>query len=272
MHSFRALALLVCLAVAGCGGGGGGDREQSTGGNSPAPEGNQVIPAQVQYVALGDSLAAGAFAAQGYVWRYAAYLGADTGTSVSLTNLGRGGWKSADLLQALQNDPAMRQAVASAHVVTWNIGGNDLLRAYGQFQRGTCGGANNTDCFRAAVDQFKSNWDAIVREILSLRRPENTILRTMDVYNPFVAEEKRTGTFDRLRVYLDEVNGHIAASASANGIPFARVYHAFNGPNGDVDANTRGYMSPDLIHPNDTGHAVIADLLRGLGYAPFRKR
>ena len=49
-------------------------------------------PASRNYAVLGDSLAAGTGASyKGYVDRYASYLEADTGTQVSVTNLGRNG-------------------------------------------------------------------------------------------------------------------------------------------------------------------------------------
>ncbi|MCA1716611.1 MAG: hypothetical protein LC781_07030 [Actinobacteria bacterium] len=71
------------------------------------------------YVALGDSLAAGMGASyEGYVDRFAAYLKADTGAQVSVTNLGRNGQTSSGLLHALRNDPSWRQAVGEADVLT----------------------------------------------------------------------------------------------------------------------------------------------------------
>ncbi len=51
-------------------------------------------------------------------------------------------------------------------------------------------------------------------------------MRTMDVYNPFVAELMVDGTFSTVEPYLDQVNEHIAASARANGIPMAQAHLA----------------------------------------------
>ena len=70
--------------------------------------------------------------------------------------------------------------------------------------------------------------------------------------------------------YLEQVNSHIARSSEAYGIPHAKVYEAFNGPNGDEDPSRKGYISSDRIHPNDEGHSVIAQELRKLGYEPLR--
>jgi lysophospholipase L1-like esterase len=70
------------------------------------------------------------------------------------------------------------------------------------------------------------------------------------------------GTFSTVEPYLDQVNQHIASSAKANGIPMAQVHLAFNGPNGDLDPVALGLIAIDGIHPNDTGHKVMADALR----------
>jgi hypothetical protein len=95
----------------GCGSG-------TTGNNSNAPT--------WQYAALGDSLAAGALAQEGYVPRYATYLNTDTGSNTTTLNLGIPGWHSGDLLSALQNDPIVRNQVSGAEIVTWDIGGTTL--------------------------------------------------------------------------------------------------------------------------------------------------
>lgn len=220
------------------------------------------------YVALGDSLAAGMTADRGYVLRYADNARRDTGVAINVNNLGVSGWTSSDLLNAIRNDTAFRNAISSANVVTWNVGGNDLLGAYRLLLDGECG--DDVDCFRLAVENFKSNWDAIVTEILALRSTDDTILRTMDVYNPFVAEQKLLGVLDETKPFLDEVDAHIRASAQQHGIPCARVYEAFNGASGEEDPLAAGLIATDLLHANDAGHTLMADQLSALGYAPLK--
>jgi len=51
----------------------------------------------------------------------------------------------------------------------------------------------------------------------------------------------------------------------------ARVYLAFNGPNGDIDPSDLGLLAFDGLHPNGRGHRRIAGLLRALGYSPNGK-
>ena len=250
-----AVACLCLMLVAGCGNGTG------SGANST----------NWQYTALGDSLAVGVLDSQGgYVRRYDNYIVTDTGVTVSLTDLGVNGVHSGDLLKSLENDPNFRSHVSSTQVITWDIGGDDLLHAINLFRNGQCGGADNQDCLRSAVASFMPNWDTIVQQILALRDKNQTIIRTMDIYNPFVAELMVKGTFSTVEPYLDQVNQHIVASAKANGIPMAQVHLAFNGPNGDQDPVAKGLITVDGVHPNDNGHKAIADALRALGYGPLK--
>jgi lysophospholipase L1-like esterase len=221
-------------------------------------------------VALGDSLAVGLIANQGYVPRYAGYIRIDNDVTVSVQNLGQSGWQSADLLNALRNDNTFRNAVSSADVITWNIGGNDLAHAFRLFVDGKCGGADQQDCFRDAVANFETNWDGIVAELRALNDPGKNIFRTMDIYDPFVAEQLALGVFDETTAYLDQVNAYIQQSAQQNGIACAKTHEAFNGASGREDPIAKGFLAVDLFHANDNGHKAMADALRILGYSPKR--
>jgi lysophospholipase L1-like esterase len=234
----------------------------------------------VLYTALGDSIGFGLFApiGDGYVPAYDRLIQADSGASVNTINLSVPGWTSSDLLGAIRGNLLFRVSVATSTIVTVNIGGNDLLGARGDYKDRACGGADNQDCLRSGLAVFRANFNAILAEVRSLRGSRNTIIRTMDIYNPFVNEDRAQDTwpndqgndFQVLKPYLDAINGQIASTATARNIPFARVYLAFNGPNGDIDPSDLGLLSFDGLHPNGRGHRRIADLLRGLGYSPFQ--
>ena len=228
------------------------------------------VPSNWQYTALGDSLAAGTGDAQGgYVPRYRNHIQTDTGYPVTLIDRGVPGWTSGDLLHALRTDASMRAQIAGSQVVTFNIGGNDMLQALQRYQMGTCGGADNQRCLGEAIALFKSNWNAIIAQILALRSTSDTVVRTMDIYNPVVNLLKLYGVFAQVKPYLDDINRHIHLTASANRIHVARVYREFNGPNGDQDAGAKGYISSDGIHPSPAGHDAVARLLRELYFAPL---
>src|ERR687890_1534709 len=235
-----------------------------------------AAPASWDYVALGDSLATGFGAFKGYVPRYEAYTETNTGVAVTRTNLGQNKWTSSQLLSALRSDPTFLRATREAEIVTWNIGGNDFRAARTSYKNGTCGGVDNQDCLRASVATLKTNWTAITAEVLELRSTSNTIVRTMDIYNPYVRTDIVSDTwqndrgmndFQVFKKYLDRVNRHIAATSYTARVPYAPVYLAFNGTFGDEDPRSKGYLSFAGLHPNDTVHRIIAGELRMLGYA-----
>jgi lysophospholipase L1-like esterase len=202
------------------------------------------------YVALGDSLAAGMGARRGYVSRYAKQLRSDTGARVRVINLGLSGQTSTQLLYALRHDPAMRKALRGAEVVTLNIGLNDLGQATGSYETGTCGGPQNEACLRETVKKVEENWDAIIQEIASLRSTQDTIIRTAGFgYTPRVGKV--------FEPYVSEATRHIASAAAEGDIPYVEVRLGGAG------------ISEDGLHPNDKGYRVIADRLADLGYKPL---
>ena len=227
------------------------------------------VPASLNYVALGDSLAVGTGASyKGYVDRYADYLRADTSAQVSVTNLGQDGQTSSELLHVLRNDASSREAVIAANAITFNTGLNDLGRAGEAYEDGTCGGADNQDCLRAAVEAFKKNWDAIIAELSSLRSSSNTIIRTIGIgHTPkiFVDDaitswpsEGKIEDFRALKPYVEEINNHIATTTADKDVPHVEVYLE------------KEHVNPDGVHPNDEGYQVIAERLRELGYSPLQ--
>jgi lysophospholipase L1-like esterase len=223
------------------------------------------------YTAMGDSLAAGVGAtnSNGYVPRFSALAQSDTGNTVTLNNLGVSGWNSAQLLNAIRADQNFRNAIANSHVVTWDIGGNDLTGPLNSFLFGSCGGTDNQNCLRAAVAQLNSNWDAIMAEIISLRNPNTTVLRTMNIYNPFVNFLRLTNALTVANFYLAQVNDHIEESCRNNHVVMANVFYAFNGANGEEDAGDKGLLFTDNFHPNDAGYTIITNLFREARYAPL---
>ena len=229
-----------------------GDR---SGDAPPREEETTMVGSRVRwdYVALGDSLAVGVGARQGYVSRYADHLQRDTDADVRVTNLGVSGQTSSRLLHSLRADPEIRRALRGAEVVTLNIGLNDLGQTSSGYRSGTCGGPQNQACLRKVVDKVERNWDAIIYEISSLHSSEDTIIRTIGLgYTP-----RTEGVFGP---YLARVTRHIDSAADDAHIPYAEVRL------GDE------VMSSDGLHPNDKGYRLIAARLRTLGYKPLHPR
>lgn len=218
-------------------------------------------PADGVYLILGDSLALGLYGTPGYAAIFEDYLENASGIELDSRNLARSGWHSSHLAAALQHDPLLRQQVAVADIITWNIGGNDLRAARDLYHRGECGGTDNEQCLRRVVTAFRNNWSVIVGELQTLRKSSAVPVVTMDLYNPFVKEDMARGTFKILDPYFDQVNTYITTSLKTAGVPFARISSVFNGPNGLEDPADMGFISFDGYHPNSAGHRVIADQL-----------
>jgi len=215
-------------------------------------------------VSFGDSLAVGLSAIRGYVPRYEAALERREGITINRRNLAQSGLTSADLARELSQSATVREALTTANIVTWNVGGNDLLAARRLYYEGRCGGADNQNCLRAALTAFRQNWNQIVTAMREARTHQPKLIVTMDLYNPFVSEDPAA-----LQAYWRAANSHIAQSSAAAGIPYAQVSAAFNGPDGTGDPKKLGYISLDGFHPNDRGHEVIAQaLLRAGGAVP----
>lgn len=236
-----------------------------------------------EYTALGDSYATGYLATEGYVPRYQGYLQSDTSMGVTLYNLGQNGMTSTQLLSALRTKSVFQTAVSEANVLTWDIGNAEFKNIRDTYQRGKCGGKDNQDCLRTMVSTFNANCDAIISEILSRRQVSNTIIRTIDIYYPWVAIDQKTNTtadsretgpangsdFMVIAYYLNEMNDRIAQDSAIYQIPLGQVHAAFNGASGTEDPVAKGYIASDGQHPSDAGHEVIAESLRALGYAPL---
>ena len=232
---------------------------------SEAPTALPTTPASrarrpLQYVALGDSLASGMDAIDGgrsYADAYAALLRRRTQRKVQLTNLGVPGWTSTDLLDALRTSDQMRDALASADVVTLDIGGNDLIEVAVQVSGGACGGSDGLACLQRTREAFAQRWDDIVSELAALRRSPRVPVRTFTLYRPFATI--RGVNVDALLAELDQRNAIIQASDSRLGVQVADVAGAF------ADAQSQDLIDEDGLHPTRVGHELIAEELGSLG-------
>lgn len=226
--------------------------------------GDPVAAGPITYVALGDSLATGVGATTSYVEEFADSLRTDTGVDVTVTNLAIDGWTSEDLLASLRDDAGVRDAVAGADLVTLDIGGNDVLHALPAYLTDTCGGDDNLQCLRDAATTFATRWDDILDELLALRDGAPAGILTLDLYQPFVGDERLADDLDTLRPTLDAVNAAINDAAAARGIPVAQVHAAFHGEDGTADPTASYLISVDGLHPSNAGHRLIADALLAL--------
>jgi lysophospholipase L1-like esterase len=213
----------------------------------------------LRYVALGDSLASGMDGidqGRSYADDYARLLRRRTQRKVVLTNLGVPGMNSTELLDQLRHNNGFRTAVASADIVTWDIGGNDLIEVAVQVSAGTCGGDDGLACLPASRDGFAQRWSDIVDELVTLRRSERVPLQTFTLYQPFATV--RGVHVDALLRELEERNAIIRGSHGDQGVQVADVAGAF------AEGQPADLIDQDGLHPTAAGHRVIAELLLSL--------
>lgn len=221
------------------------------------------------YVALGDSVPNG-FGVTGnrsYVDIYAGYIREDLDVAVITHKWTQDGETSGQLLEKLRNNQELRDDISKAELITIWTGWNDLGGALSLYQDNTCGGNDNLDCIHKSVELLKTNIDAIIVEILSLRNPWDAQIIIADGGNPFVGTWKEQGIFENLREPAFEVwRDHIHLAAEENDLQIVFSYEVLNGPDGDEDPGTLGIMQADGLHLNIDGHILLADLHRALGY------
>ncbi len=235
----------------------------------PAPASAKGAPA---YVAIGDSIAFGVGASnpeeRGYVaLTYDALRKSDRyrQRGLDLVNLGVPGATSSDLLlpggqmeRALSEIRERQEDTSSAddnvEIITLNIGGNDVL-ALATSDSPCVADPLSAEC----QDRFQEMWEALedgLTEVLQRLReaaPEADII-VLDLYSPLSG---RGGAPDLIAdLAVGEINAvtERVTSRPELGAKLARVYPLFRG-------RASQFVAADNIHPNDEGHAVIAEVL-----------
>jgi lysophospholipase L1-like esterase len=197
---------------------------------------------KAKYVALGDSLAVGLLTlGNGYVYQYSNWLKKNRyPQGIRLTNLGTTGWKSRDILKALQEYQSYINTIRSADILTLDIGGNDLL-----------GSDFTTNGLSLTLREYQYNLSMILSKIREYNPTAPFYM--MDIYNPYpIGHQRRTLADTWIPLFNKEI--HSTASNPAFGITgLAEVFTAFQ-------KHEDEYTWIDEIgdiHPNSLGHKVI---------------
>jgi hypothetical protein len=207
--------------------------------------------------------------------RYVEILEQDLGIKIHQHNWTIAGLSSDSQLEHLRTDEQLRQDIREAEVVVIGVGPAGFYVPFHTYQYGppgNCGGTDNQDCYREALEQYKADVDVIFAELAALCSPSETLIRTMDYHTYYAKTTRAAGTFEVVDSYFRQPNEHLIQVATAHNIPVARVYDAFMGPTGDEDPMDKGYVLSDEIHPTEKGADVIAELFRELGYEYARQQ
>jgi len=227
-------------------------------------------PPELTYVALGDSIpdgwGIGGFGEEyvNYVEYFAEYLREDLNIAVTVQNMcDSSGIRTVHLLEKLQNNDEIRQAITKADIITVWIGVNDLGTSQSLYCAGMCGGEDNLDCIRKLVDDFNNNIDNILDEILALNSSKDTHIMIADnvISAAYVTGAKTRGCFEVIQTELyGSLNDHLYQAGQERGIIVVPAYRTINGSSGD-QANEDLYLD-DGIHFNVEGQRLIADIHR----------
>ncbi len=280
------IAAAAALLLVACGGGNDdGARDAASGPTATElPTGSLVTAAPTAtptarptgprplYLALGDSLSVGVGASDGPTRGWVGLVSAAL-PEWDLLNLGVSGDDSRELLFGGPLDEGLRHIARRATdaepgnevgAITLEIGGNDLLDIFFDLVvPGDCPSVieslQREACVRAlesALAAYRSNLTETLQR-LTEAAPDTPVF-LMTIFNPFsggasgvdemgvLALEGQEGT-----AFPKGMNDIIREVGDEAGVTVVEWYELFLGKQSE-------YIASDLIHPNDTGHAVMA--------------
>ncbi|CAA7602236.1 GDSL-like Lipase/Acylhydrolase family [Acididesulfobacillus acetoxydans] len=224
-----------------------------------------AVPAKLNDVALGDSLAAG-YAPNGTLGKgYADYVADDLRAAGLLAQFDKRyavpGFTTQDQLQELRENKhvdlpgnrdslGIQKRLSQADLVTLDIGANDLLDTLRiDWQQGTV--SVDPDTVKRVTAQVEDNVKKILRQIKTLAPRAQVCL--LGYYNPFWGLPQ--GEQAPLRAALARLNSALSTAASSEGVTFVST-------EGAIAADPQRYL-PDLfdIHPNAAGYRLLGKLV-----------
>jgi lysophospholipase L1-like esterase len=234
--------------------------------------GQAAPPSPATYIALGDSVAAGAGAPAGlgYVPLLAGELsdarncgeGQAVGCRLELDNRSVGGATTVSLISGqlpgavavLEERNQNSTPVDDVRLITITIGGNDVFNPV----IAACAAGFTAICQTTVAQQFtqvSTNYATILRELRAAAGPETTIA-VMTYYNPLSNPGCRLTALTQLGDLVLEGGGPLTFGLNDIIRQQAAAFGAVVVETGGVVAPTE--VQPDCLHPNTAGHADIA--------------
>ena len=248
------------------------------------------------YLALGDSISTGyglsAPETEGYTYLVAAEGG------YSLDNRAVDGYTAEDIYLLIK-DGALDEQIEGAELITLTCGGNDLMELLYQaiadaynaendpdiqkeevlsafagthgtltmtammpYASAAMSGFSGTAEFRAGLNKYKADLTNVMQYLRAKNSDARIVLSTQ--YNPYKVFREHVifgSLCTEVEAGVTALNAVIKANAESLCYEVAAVYNAFRmSPANLCVANADSMMMPNLdFHPNEQGHAVIAE-------------
>ncbi len=194
-----------------------------------------------KFVLIGDSIAFGSGLTDRNVTSYGVLVSDINGYSYE--NYSIPGHTTFNLLERLENADVVA-GVKSADIIGISIGGNNfLLGGIGEMIiQGVL--YNNYDKMNKIAEELNSQLRTIITKVSELNPDAQILVQTL--YNPRTDFRKETYEYGvrKLNAIIKDLEQETGKFAVVD------VYSAFNGK--------AGLIQPDITHPNEEGHYIIA--------------
>ncbi|MGO4889573.1 S-layer homology domain-containing protein [Anaerobacillus sp. MEB173] len=205
----------------------------------------------IDYLALGDSLAAGVTPYREFDKGYPDFLAEKLELHHDLNTFNKGyatsGYTSANIVDDIQtNKENIQKAIRKANLITLTVGANDLLKAIGPIDQNL---SVDPAVISGILTDIGTNITKIVTAIQTIN-PEADIY-IMGYYNPFPYHPVELQP--TLNSLLENLNNTILAVSNKFGVTYVPTAKPFA-------ANYERYLpNPQDIHPSLEGYEAIAE-------------
>ncbi len=204
----------------------------------------------VNYAALGDSLADGMTPERGFGESYVDFIAdriEEEGYQVNLNNYGLYGYTTSDVLKQLIFSDSVKKEVASADVITIDIGANDIIRTM-TFDENSGTVTFDPIEVQQAAEVACNNVGLIIGAIKNLNSNANVYL--MGYYNPFpyLPEEMQAGIEELMLGFNNGLHG-ATVQMGAIFVPTADAIE---------EKYTKFLPNPQNIHLSLDGYKAVA--------------
>lgn len=219
--------------------------------NTPQTSSPEV--STLTYTALGDSITVGLGGQPGFVDILSTKLG-QPGRVITY-NFGQSGAKLNDVTSQISSSSEIQSQLNQSDIISLTIGGNDLLEAVRKLQLPECREALEI-CISSDVEQYQLNWNQLAQTLSAHINPNSTVIITtiyhLDPDNPPLDISISEEELHLIDENLTQSNNTIQAIADQYGWNTAKIDEKFS-------EHSPPPISQDGIHPDATGHQIIAD-------------